>query len=386
MSNENKNVSIAIIDPASFGIEPAKANKISKAFEVYDKQLEAIKPEYNEIYKMAQSPERSALARALRLKIVPIRTSCESTRKAEKDFYMKGSKFVDGLGNARKSAMSIMEEVLREIEEFEERKEAARLEQVAAARLQALIDLGKDSATLPGALGTMDESIWNSYYAGEKALYEQRKTAEREAEALRIDQEKKAETFNARRLELAKYSRFPVVEKLTMETNDAEYAEILAEAVQLNDKYEKEQADLRAEKERLEREAEERAEQERLAEEQRQKVAAEREAAENARRAEEERRLAAERAEKERLAEELRKKEQAEKERLEREAAEREAARQAELAKGDAEKMDDVRQEIGKILDGYEFKSKKYDDLFGRVSDLLDRALEEIERVVGDGN
>jgi hypothetical protein len=306
------------INPADYGLEESKAQQIAAQFKpMLDKMVE-LEREYNEVIKLpVEDAETAVKAKELRLQYVKVRTGTEKIHKEQKAFYLAGGRFVDGWKNAQLFASQGLEDNLKEIETYQERLEAERIEKIRSERWG---QINQYTEIEPFGLSTMDENTFNALLSGYKANYEAKIEAERQAELARIEAERKLGIFNARKDIVRSFGHFFNWDSLTLDTTDADFDHLINEAKELQLQAEKEREELRIkaakeakENERLRKEAEAK------------RIESEKEA----KRIEQERQ-----AERNRIAE----LERIENERKTKEAAEIEAQKKAALA-GDKEKL-----------------------------------------------
>ena len=293
---------IVKLNPAEYGLKEDQVATIETAFMPKIVERDALKEIYEGLITKELSPALCVEAKALRLKLVRVRTGIAEIHKTQKAFYLAAGRFVDAWKNKETLPVEQMEEKLESIEKYYENIEKERKAKLREDRIAELAKYEFDGTLHP--LGEMTEDAWNIFLTGVKVGYEQRKEAERKAEEERL-------------------------------------AAIEAER--------KRQEEIRLENERLKKEAEER---EMAAAAERKKLEAEREKAEKARkkaeekarkeREEAERKLRAEQEEaRKKIEEAQREKDKAEAElRAKREAEERaEKEKQARLQAEEAERI-----------------------------------------------
>jgi len=345
------------IDPKEFGLTETKAKEVAAMFQpMLDKMVE-LENEYNALTQSIEgepSEDDCKRAKELRIQYVKVRTGTAAIHKELKAFYLAGGRFVDGWKNAQLMASQGIEERLKEIETHQERKEAERK---AALEVERKDELRQYTSDIPSGLGDMPDNVWEMYLAGAKKAHFDRLEAERKAEEerKRIEAEEKARRK--------------------------------AEAIRV----EKERERIRKENERLRKEA---AERERKAAEERRKREAEEQARRKAealriKKEQEERervqreyqaKLEAERQEKLKIQRQVEAKRKAEEEAKRKAAEEAEAARQAELAKGDQDILDDLQRElldITKRFGGSRWSSLQYRLMWASIHRDLHRAIEK---------
>jgi hypothetical protein len=345
---------IVKLDPKEYGLTETKAKEVAAMFQpMLDKMVE-LENEYNALTQSIEgepSEDDCKKAKELRLQYVKIRTGTAAIHKELKAFYLAGGRFVDGWKNAQLMASQGIEEKLKEIETHQERKEAERKAALEAERKD---ELGQYTSDIPSGLGDMPDNVWEMYLAGAKKSHADRLEAERKAEEER------------KRLE---------AERIAREKAEAEERERIHKE---NERLKAEVAErkLKAAEERRKREAEEQARRKaealRIKKEQEERERVEREY---------QAKIEAERQEKLKIQKQAEAKRKAEEEAKRKAAEEAEAARQAELAKGDDQIMEDLRDDIVDLIGKYtgRFKSETYKSRFNIVAKYLEFAREKAQ-------
>jgi len=312
-------------------IEASKALQIKATFEPMVKMLEQFEGGFNDIVVKAEKEitlEVVGEAKRLRIDIGKVRIATEKLRVEQKEEYLRAGKAIDGVANILKWAVSDKEDKLKEIENYFELQEKERKNKLQLERVELLKLYVEDASDRD--LAGMEEDVWVAYLAAKKKDYEDQIEAARLAEEERKAKEKEAEEERER---------------------------------------------LRIENEKLRLEAEKRAEEER---ERLKKEAEELEARrkkEDEERKEREVKEAEQKAITDKLEKELREKREAE----EKAKADEEAAAQAELAKGDVDKVKDLIEELGGLKTKFAFKSAKNKKMYVEVGMLLDKIINHIQ-------
>ena len=340
--------------PALQVIEQSKAEQIKATFEPMAEMLTEFEEAYNSVILEAENEithEVSAKAKRLRIDIGKVRIETEKVRKEQKEEYLRAGKAIDGVSNILKWAVTDKENKLKEIENYFEIQEQKRLEKLQADRAEKLSLYIEDAHERDLAKFADDE--FEALLAMKKKEQEDRIAAEKKAEEERIAKEK-AEAEERERIRKEN-------DQLRKEAEERErFAKIEAEkrAKEEAERKAKEEAEQKAreEKERKEREAYEA------------KLKAERE--------EKERIEREERAKREKLEAELKAKYEAEQKAKEAE----EARLQAELNKGDADKVKDLIADLKALKTKYTFKSAKNKKIYADVIMLIDKVVNHIEK------
>lgn len=384
------------VKPTEYGIEEKKANELTKGLDVVIKEREHLIGEFNEISLLEVTEENIPKFKELRLKIVKNRTQgINKWHKASKEFFLAGGRFVDAIKNKENQINEQMEAKLMDAEKHFENLEKERIEKLNKERIEKIMPYVEDVFGLD--LGNMAEDVFNAYYESKKKEHEERLETERKAEAERIENERKQKVLNERLFEISKYGNHAPTKPL-LDTSEKDWKELLRISKENLAEYEAKQEKIRKENERLKKEAEERDRLAKLEEEKRTKQEAERKAKEDVERKEREEKqrkereayeakLKSEREERERVEQEERQKrekleaELKAKQEAERKAKEEEEARlQAELNKGDADKVKDLISELEALKSKYTFKSEKNKKMYNDVAVLLDKTIQFINK------
>jgi len=278
------------------------------------------------------------LANTIRLGVKNVRLDAEKTfdaKRAEVQQQMIGYKTEDQLWLKAKQTMQLLTKELEENARWkEETAKRYLVEQKELKTQQRILKVAKFSSEITrDEFEFMGDESFNIFLAGIEKQYSDKIEAEKKVEEARIAKEK-AEREERKRI------------------------------AEENEKLKKEAI----EREKLAKiEAEKRAEEEEQRKEQEAKLLAEH------KQAEEDRRIQAEKARK--LASELKAKEEAENK-----AKEEEAARlQAELNKGDAEKVKDLIADLEALKTKYTFDSTKNNTMYNSVGVLIDKTIKFIK-------
>ena len=366
-----------LVKHTEFNLDEKKASNIEKSFLPKVEEKEGYEKVYKQIINAEINKETCNSASDLRKKLVKVRTGIGKIHKAEKNYFLQAGKFVDAIKNRLTEPVVQMEEKLSDIENYYENLEKERLQKLQNDRAELLSKYLEDASERD--LSSMDDDVWEAYLSTKKKEYEDRIEAERKAEEERQRQQKLQDELNQRQKEIAPYAFFSETDvKLGM--SEKEYQSILKKAKDAKAKDDAEKEKQRKENERLKAEAEaERKRQAEIEAKRKKKIEEERKAREAKERKEREKyeaKLKAEREHREKLERE------AEEHRLEEEKAkaEAEAKKQAELKKGDADKVKDLINDLENLKTKYQFKSKKYKSKYSDVGQLIDKTINFINK------
>lgn len=392
-------------------IEKSKADQIKQTFLPMSEMLAGFEKAYNELIKEAEKGidlKITEKAKRLRLDIGQVRIDTGKLKDKQKENIKLEDRAIMGVHNILVWAVKEKEDKLKEIEKHFEILEQKRLDELQKERVTELSKYVDDAEER--RLSEMDEDVWNAYLNAKKQAWEDEQEAIKKAEAERIENERLDKVERDRRFELAPYAQFITEnEDLRLMSNEG-YKALKESLVKAKNEYEAEQEKIRLENEKIkkEREAELKLREERskqlqpyiqfirdyntliskpekeyTKEFQEIKKGAEDhwefERKEQIRKQKEEEekeaQLKKEREERARL-------ERENKERIEKEEKEKEAEQariQAELTKGDSDKVIDLVKDLNNLKTKYSFKSKKNQKMYVDVSMLLDKIINHIE-------
>lgn len=333
--------------PELEGIEESKAKKIKKTFEPMFEMLTGFEGAYNNL--MAESSngitkDITEKAKRLRIDIGQVRIKTGKLKDKQKEYIKLEDKAIMGVHNILVWAVKEHEDRLKEIEKHFEIQEQKRLEALQNERVLLLSEHVDDAHERD--LYKFEEDEFQALLAMKKREQEDRIEAERLAEIERKEKEE-FERLERERIEAEN-------ERLRKEAQERERLTKIKE----EERNAKEEAERKI---REEKERKERAEYEA-------KIKAEREA-----RAKIERE---EKAKREKLEAELKAKEEAERKKNEEEAAKI----QAELMKGDAEKVNDLVKDLKALGIKYTFESEKNKKMYSGVCKLLSKVIAYIQK------
>ena len=178
------------------GLEASKAKQIEAVFAPMVEMLKGFEGEYDNIMALEQTKEKASKAKRLRLDIAKIRIEADKVRKVQKDEYLRAGNAIQGVYNILKFAVTDKEDALKDVELYYERIEAQRLLELQLSREAELAKYEADGSAIN--LGAMDDQVWENFRAGTKANYEAIKAAEKKAEEDRVTREKEEKAEQAR--------------------------------------------------------------------------------------------------------------------------------------------------------------------------------------------
>ena len=329
--------------PELIAVEPSKAKQIKETFLPMAEMLETFEERFNEIISESKNgitQDLSLKAKRLRLDVAQVRIETGKLKDKQKEKIKIEDKAIMAIHNILVWAVSEKEDKLKAIEKDAEIKEQKRLEALQLERVKIMLPYIEDAENRN--FSEMEEDVFQAYFTTKKQAHLDLIEAEKKAEAGRIAKEKK-EAEERKRIE-------------------AENAKLKAEREANEKKAEAERKERnKLEAEKLAKEAE--AEKERL------RVF-------NISKAKHEAELKIERDKAAKLeAENL-----ATQKALEDAEKAKEASLQAELNKGDAEKVKDLISDLTALKTKYTFKSKTNQKMFVSVCGLIDKVLTYISK------
>jgi len=172
------------IDPTQYGLEKTEAEQIQVVFLPMLDKLKELEDEYNKVVSQSITPALCVEAKALRLKLVKVRTGTDAIHKKAKAYYLAGGRAVDGLKSTMLFAVQGKEEELENIELHYVNIEKERKAKLQEERAASVIAFDVDPAHMD--YGNMSDEVWNNYFSGVKLAYDAKKKAEAEAEQNRL--------------------------------------------------------------------------------------------------------------------------------------------------------------------------------------------------------
>ncbi len=192
-------------------------------------------------------------ARRIRIDLGKLRSRKNEQKAADKNYYLAVGKYIDSLSNTVENAITIAQHEAKEIENYFENQEKARIEKLRSERWEQLSQYLEEE---PLGLGDLTEQVFNTLLSGAKKTYEDKIEAERQAEIARQEAERKAQLRQARKDNLYKVAAFvPDFHSIAFEDlSEAEYTNLVAKANKDADAHAKEQEKIRKENEKLKKE------------------------------------------------------------------------------------------------------------------------------------
>lgn len=195
------------VKPELFGLEISKAQEMTSGLAVTFAEREVLKKSYIEIIELPITSETLPIFKELRLKIVKNRTQgIEKWHKDNKAFYLAGGRFVDAIKNKEILENEQMESKLMEAEKFFENQEKERKSKLNLERIEKIYPYVTDTIGLD--LSDMSEYDFDDFLLGKKTRFENDKK-EREAEAIRIENQRLAEIEKQKAIEI-EYAKLKV--------------------------------------------------------------------------------------------------------------------------------------------------------------------------------
>jgi hypothetical protein len=218
------------IEVSDYPLELSKVLQIQEAFvpKWEEKQeLEKDLEEFNKKYDGEEiSDEMAEEAKVLAKRAQKIRTSSDKIHKTEKTFYWEGGKLVDAFRNAIKKPIEDHEARLKEITEYEKRKEEERLAKLQEDRVKELSKYVEDAEER--TLNEMDEEMWEAYLFKKKADHEKMLKEQEEQRKKEEEEQRLVELYNNRKEELIPYWNY-----LKGDTKSADFSALPKESFDL---------------------------------------------------------------------------------------------------------------------------------------------------------
>lgn len=188
------------IKPDLFGLELSKAQEMTSGLSTTLAEREVLKEAYADVISLEITTETLPVFKELRLKIVKNRTQgIEKWHKNNKAFYLAGGRFVDSVKNKEIVVNEEMEAKLMEAEKFFENQEKEKARLLNLERIEKIRPYVQDSDNM--SFLEFDDESFDDFVLGKKTRFENDQK-EREAEALRIENERLAEIERQKAIEI----------------------------------------------------------------------------------------------------------------------------------------------------------------------------------------
>ncbi len=370
-------------NPELLSLEKSKAEQIKSTFEPMAKMLSEFEGKYNDVLLESEKGITKVVtekAKRLRINIGRVRIETGKLKDKQKEYIKLEDRAIMGVHNILVWAVKEKEDKLKKIENHFEIMEKQRLDALQLKRVELISPYIEDAHERD--LSKFADDEFDALLAMKKKAYEDMIAAEKKAEQDRIAKEKEEAAERERirqenerlRKEAEEHERLA---KIEAEKRAIRYKELQPYIIFIRDydnlislpekEYKKQFSEIKIgaeqhwEFERKEQIRKQKEEDERVEKERKERDAYEA-------------KLKAEREEKERVMAEMKAKEDAE-----RKAREDEQARlQAELNKGDADKVNDLKRDLESLKTKYSFKSVKNKKMYADVGVLIDKVINYI--------
>jgi len=175
---------IVKLNPTEYGLKETEAQTIEKAFMPKIIERDALHGIYEKLITEELTPELCIEAKDLRLKLVKVRTGIAEIHRTQKAYFLAAGRYVDAWKNKETAPIEQMEEKCNAIEKYYENMERERKNKLRDERVAELSKYEMDGSLM--LLGEMKDEVWVNFLAGAKFQFEQKKEAERKAEAERL--------------------------------------------------------------------------------------------------------------------------------------------------------------------------------------------------------
>lgn len=261
----SQTLTVINVDPKEYGLEEVKAQQIKAQFQPMLDKITDLESRFNEIAAMQKDdPETWAAAKTLRKEYKEARIAVEKIHKEQKDFYLKGGRFVDGWKNAFLFSTQSQEKKLELIENYESEMKKAAEAALKAERMEILKGYEYNTEQIESSLGEMSQDLFDNFIVGVKAAFEKKKAEAEAAEKAAAEAKVKAETYQNRLNEVAPLSQFYADyisksednKKLTVDSTEEEFNTLKNILIEMKNNFDAEQEKIRIENERLKKEQE----------------------------------------------------------------------------------------------------------------------------------
>jgi colicin import membrane protein len=233
------------ISAESYGIQESKAKELEAVFTPFIEILKQLEGKRDLLMNKEITNDLCIQAHNVRMEAVKFRTGIEKVHKQAKEDTLKTGRAIDGWKNLLLNASAPIENDTMNIEKHFELLEAERIENLQTERASLIMPYSPESAQLD--LGRMTDQIWNNFFTGTKASYEEKIAAEKKAEQDRIEKQKVIDAENERiRIENEELKRQAEEKEKAAEIERRKQADILAKQKAESDKKAKAEAEKQA--------------------------------------------------------------------------------------------------------------------------------------------
>lgn len=188
------------IKPETFGLEISKANEMVSGLSTTLAEREVLKNAYIDVIELDVTTETLPIFKELRLKFLKNRTQgLDKWKDKEKAFYLAGGNFIQAIYNKEVAINQDMESKLMECEKFFENQEKEKARLINLERIEKIRPYIQDVTGLD--FSGMSDYDFDDYVLGKKTRFKN-EVKEREAEALRIENERLAEIGRQKAIEV----------------------------------------------------------------------------------------------------------------------------------------------------------------------------------------
>jgi len=233
-------------------LEPTQSDMLLKKFSGFFEEASKWEKEAMAIQITDESQvEEMSKAREIRLALKDIRVNADKVRVGLKEGIIRQGKAIDGVANVIKALIVPLEEHLEKQEKFIENAIKEKEEKKLADRTERLLQYVEDISFYN--LKDMSDNAFEVLLSNSKMIFDKKKEDEKIAEEKRIEQQKKIDLFNARKIMIAPYSFFfdAVEEKLTEDMSDAQFKSYLTKLSHVKKEYDDDQEKIRIENEKM---------------------------------------------------------------------------------------------------------------------------------------
>jgi len=228
---EQKSEFTAGADPQLYGLQITEAKQLLGGIDVISAELQVLKDAYVDVIELEITTENLPVFKDLRKNFTKNRTSREKLRVAKKSYFLNGGRFVDAVFKNIDAECDLMESKLLEAEKFFENQEKQRKIELNNKRIEIIRPYVDDVTGLD--FDVMTDEDFDDYVLGKKTRFEN-EAKEREAEALRIENERLAEIERQRLIEVEN-AKLKVEAELKEKALEKERAESLAKQKAIQD-------------------------------------------------------------------------------------------------------------------------------------------------------
>lgn len=194
-----------IINHEKFGLSTTQAASIAESFGPATSEAEGLYKVYDVMINSEMTEELSQEAKVARIATGKAIKKIEDVHKSQKAYFWQGGKFVDAIKNSK---IVPLEQIKEGFKKMEDHYYIMKLEEIEKTRIKRTGELAKYTTEIPEDVGTMRQKVYDNYFEGVLLIYKAKVESEIRVETERLKAEKAEVLHKERKKELLHYWTF----------------------------------------------------------------------------------------------------------------------------------------------------------------------------------